>query len=63
MKLTTDGKDTIMYAYVDISGVLKYWESKKSDEGLTIEEGEFIKAFRLTRDGLEEEFPFLKEAD
>ena len=60
MTLTTDGKDTIMYAYVDISGAIRYWESM---EGLDVGEQELLKAFRFTRHGLEEEFPFLKEVD
>ena len=60
MNLTSDAKDIIMYAHVDIGGAIRYWEGKGSP---TREEQELLKAFHLSREDLEVAFPFLKEED
>jgi len=59
-----DQKDAIRYALTDIEGAVRYWTEKKDRnpiEDLTIEEGEFLQAFRGTLKDLQVAFPKIAE--
>ena len=58
--MKSDQKAAIRYALTDLDGAVRYWTEKKDRnpiEDLTIEEGEFLKAFRGTLKDLQVAFP------
>ena len=53
-------RKVIKFAYLDLDGAIRYWETK---DRLSCEEQELIGAYRATCKDLVEQFSFIKEDD